>query len=263
MAQPVHVGSSARAQGWRSRVHATCLTLLAASMALGAGVSDAQESRGRTLAGIVTDTARNPIAAVEIGLLDGRVIARTLRTRDDGRFELADLPPGKTSILVRRIGYQPRTYTVQIRAGATRAFLPVVLEAMPTELEKVIVMARIAESRGRLREFYERKSRSGWGSFIDREQIERRNPVRMSDMLRTMPGVRVFTTRNGRNLVRLRGCAPTLWLDGMALRGTEVDDVVFPRDVAGVEVYRGSAGTPVQFMDMNGCGAIVVWTRVE
>ncbi|MDQ3996308.1 MAG: hypothetical protein M3303_04755 [Gemmatimonadota bacterium] len=79
-------------------------------------------------------------------------------------------------------------------AGATRAFLPVVLDAMPTELEKVIVMARIATSRGRRREFYERKSRGGWGSFIDREQIERRNAARMSDTLRTMPGVRLFTT---------------------------------------------------------------------
>jgi hypothetical protein len=244
-------------------MHAWRLVLLTALTALEAGVSWAQDARGRTLAGIVTDTARNPLPGVEIGLLEGRVISRTLRTRDDGRFELADLPPGKTSILVRRLGYQPRSYTIQIRAGATRAFLPVVLDAMPTELEKVIVMARIATSRGRLREFYERKSKSGWGSFIDREQIERRNPARMSDMLRTMPGVRLFTTRNGRTIVRLRGCAPTLWLDGMPLRGTEIDDIVFPMDVAGVEVYRGSAGTPPQFMDINGCGAIVVWTRIE
>ena len=82
-------------------------------------------------------------------------------------------------------------------------------------------------------------------------------------MLRMIPGVRVHSTRNGRNVVRFRGCAPTLWLDGMPLRGTEVDDVVFPLDVAGVEVYRSLAGTPPQFMDMSGCGAIVVWTRIQ
>lgn len=236
---------------------------LPALIALAANVLGAQEAGPRTLAGIVTDTARSPIPGVEVGLLEGREIVRSLRTRDDGRFELTHLPHGKTSIVVRRLGYQPRVYTIQIREGATRAFVPIVLDAMPAELEKVIVMARVAASGGRLKDFYERKSRSAWGSFIDQEQIERRRPAWMSDMLRMIPGVRVISTRTGRHLVRLRGCAPTLWLDGMALRGTEVDDVVFPSDVAGVEVYRSQAGMPAQFMDMNGCGAIVVWTRIQ
>jgi hypothetical protein len=34
-------------------------------------------------------------------------------------------------------------------------------------------------------------------------------------------------------------------------------------DVAGVKVYRGSAGTPAAVMDTNGGGAIVVWTPIE
>jgi hypothetical protein len=242
-------------------VRARQLVPLLALIALPKGVSGAQDARARTLAGIVTDTARNPIVAAEVGLLEGRTITRTLRTRGDGRFEFGDLPPGKTSIVVRRLGYQPRTYTIRIREGATRAFLPVVLDPMPTELEKVIVMARVAASRGRLREFYERKSRNAWGSFIDREQIERRNPTWVSDMLRMIPGVHVLT-RGGRNIVRLRGCAPTIWLDGMPLRGAEIDEVVLPFDVAGIEVYRSQAGMPVQFTNMSSCGAIVVWTRL-
>lgn len=232
-------------------------------LAVQAGVLGAQQAPSRTLAGIVTDTARNAIPGVEIGLLEGREITRTVRTRDDGRFELTDLPVAKVSVVARRLGFQPRTYTVQIREGATRAFLPLVLDPMPTELEKVIVMARVAASGGRLKEFYERKAHNGWGSFIDREQIERRNPTWMSDMLRSIPGVRVFTTRGGRTVVRLRDCGPTLWLDGMPLRGAQIDDVVFPSDVAGVEVYRSQAGLPPQFMEMNGCGAIVVWTRIR
>jgi hypothetical protein len=226
--------------------------------------SAAQEARPRTLAGVVTDTAGRPIARAEVGLLAGREIARSLRTGEDGRFELTNLPDRTTSIVVRRLGYQPRVYTVQIREGATRAFLPVVLDPMPAELEKIIVMARVAESGGRLREFYERKSRSAWGTFIDREQIERRNPLWMSDMLRMVPGVRVLPTRMGGNAVRLRGgCRPLVWLDGMPVRGAELDEIAFPSEVAGVEVYRSQAGTPARFISMDGCGAIVVWTRVQ
>jgi hypothetical protein len=224
--------------------------------------SAAQESRGRTLAGVVTDTAGRPIARAEVGLLAGRDIARSVRTGEDGRFELTDLPDRKTSIVVRRLGYQPRVYTMQIREGATRAFLPVVLDPMPAELEKVIVMARVAESGGRLRDFYERKRRNAWGTFIDREEIERRNPLWMSDMLRMVPGVRVIPTRWGGYAVRLRdGCWPTVWLDGMPVRGAELDEVIFPSEVAGMEVYRSRVGMPIQFRDS--CGAIAVWTRVR
>jgi hypothetical protein len=237
--------------------------LIAAVVTFGAASSSAQEARRRTLAGIVTDTARNPIPRVEIGLVEQREIVRSIRTGEDGRFELVDIPPGKTTIVVRRLGFQPRTYAVQLRVGATRAFLPVVLDPMPAELEKVIVMARVAESGGRLKEFYERRARNAWGSFIERDQIERRNPVWMSDMLRMIPGVRVLPGPYGRQVVRLRGCRPTLFLDGMALRNTELDEVVVPSEVAGIEVYRSSAGLPPQFMDMTGCGAIVVWTRIQ
>jgi hypothetical protein len=221
------------------------------------------QARGRTLAGVVTDTARHPIPSVEVGLLWGREIVRTTRTDSAGRFQLADLPRGKISIVARRLGFQPRVYTVQIREGATRAFLPVVLDPMPAELDKVIVLARVAASGGRLKEFYERKSRHGWGRFIEREEIERRHPMRMSDMLRTIPGVRVLPGRGFANVVRMRGgCAPTVWLDGLPLRGTEIDEVVFPSEVAGVEVYH-SVGMPIQFMSHGGCGAIVVWTRID
>jgi hypothetical protein len=244
--------------------HFIYIGLLAAAL-IASGSEDvrAQEIRRRTLAGVVTDTSRNPIPRVEVGLVERREIVRTVRTSDDGRFELVDIPPGKTTIVVRRIGFQPRTYTVQIREGARRAFLPVVLDPMPAELEKVIVMARVAESGGRLKEFYERRTRNAWGSFIEREQIERRNPIWMSDMLRMMPGVRVFPARHGHQAVRLRGCAPTVWLDGMPIRGAELDELVTPSDVAGIEVYRSSAGMPPQFMDISGCGAIVVWTRIR
>jgi hypothetical protein len=225
--------------------------------------TSAQAPLARTLAGVVTDTARRPIPGVEVGVLDGKVIARNMRTGDNGRFEFRYVPRGKVSVMVRRLGFQPRVYTVQIREGATRAFLPVVLEPMPAELEKVIVMARVAESGGRLKDFYERMSRNPWGSYVDREQIERRNPTWTSDMLRMVPGVQVLSTRFGHNAVRLRGCRPTVWLDGVALRNVEVDEIVFPFDIAGIEVYRSSAGMPPEFNDLTGCGAIIVWTRLR
>jgi hypothetical protein len=248
------------------QVRARSALWIVALLALGAARAPAQEvgaaASGPTLAGVVTDTRSAPIPGVEVGLLVGREIARSVRTDSTGRFELRGLPRGKTSIVARRLGFQPRVYTVQVREGSTRAFLPVVLDPMPAELDKIIVLARVTNSGGRLREFYERKLKNAWGSYFEREDIERRNPHWMSDMLRMIPGVRVYSTGHGRNAVRMRGCAPTLWVDGMPVRGAELDDLVVPSDVAGIEVYRSRAGLPPQFWDRSGC-AIIVWTRVE
>jgi hypothetical protein len=243
-------------------MHNRLWTLALGLAALSAAPAGGQQW-GQTLVGVVTDTTRQPIPSAEVALLVDREITRIVRTDADGRFALTDLPGGKTSFLVRRLGYQPRVYTVRIRDGVSRGAVHVVLERMPAELEKVIVLARVAASNGRLKEFYERKaSVGGWGTFIDRDEIERKNPIWTSELLRMTPGVRIIPTHTG-NVVRLRGCAPTVWMDGMPLRGTELDQVVSPNEIAGIEVYNSSAGMPVQFTDASGCGAIVVWTRIR
>src|SRR3712207_4316935 len=110
-------------------------------------------------------------------------------------------------------------------------------------------MARVTASGGRLREFYERKGRNAWGTFIEREDIERRRPMWMSNMLRMVPGVRVLPSRDGiGNAIRMRGCTPTVFVDGLPIREAQLDEVVYPSDIAAVEVYRSNAGMPPQFM---------------
>jgi len=38
-------------------------------------------------------------------------------------------------------------------------------------------------------------------------------------------------------------------------------DYLYSDDIGGIEVYRRESERPPAFMDMNPCGAIVVWTR--
>lgn len=93
-------------------------------------------------------------------------------------------------------------------------------------------------------------------------------------MLRTVPGLTATATGARGNALRgIGGCVPRVYVDGVYINGgaDDLDGMVSPEDIAGIEVYRGGAGVPVQFDMLGrslsltgaaGCGgAIVLWTR--
>jgi TonB family protein len=105
------------------------------------------------------------------------------------------------------------------------------------------------------------------GHFISRDQIEKRNPVNMTDMFRMVPGARV-ESRGFRTMVRFRGarCAPLTWLDGTPLYAGEFDlDSLDPRSMEGIEIYSGPAGVPAEFQGnrqmSSSCGTVILWSR--
>ena len=113
--------------------------------------------------------------------------------------------------------------------------------------------------------------RSGVGRFIDEKEIERRNPMFLSDLLRMVPGVMVVPGQVGGDDILMRGglgfgsglCRPDLYIDGVRV----VNDPSFPlnslvwvSELQAVEVYNRAALVPGEFHSMSGCGVIVIWT---
>jgi hypothetical protein len=183
------------------------------------------------------------------------------KSRADGSIIFDNLPGGPVYMRVRRLGY--RLVVVQIRPdtlSGKRAFR-VVLQAAAVELESVEVEARSTQA---MRDFDERRRKRGTGRFIDRAEILRQRPSFTSDMLYSYPGMSVRPGRIG-NSVRVRGCKPSVWIDGVQAQGAELDDVTRPSDIDGIEIYSSWAGVPPQFADRGGrnCGAILVWTRIR
>jgi len=111
---------------------------------------------------------------------------------------------------------------------------------------------------------FERHRRRGSGRYLDREDIARLNAHRLSDVLRSLPGVSVVggDLRMGTNGAG-RACAAAIWIDGAFAPGSRVDDVSIT-DVEAVEVYRGSSVVPQELVSpsaRSGCGTLAVWTR--
>ncbi len=212
------------------------------------------------IAGVVMDISSTPIPEAEVSIVKPVGLERNTRTTKEGKFSLRDLPSGPISIRVRRIGYEGRTIDLNIE-NDLRTSVDVMLKAIPAELEAMLVTG---EEKAALREYYEHKSqRSSYAKFFDAIDIKKRGVSQASDLFRSIPGVSMVASGSGGNSVRIRGCQPMIWMDGQRIPRAELDEVVSPNDIAGLEFYTSMAGIPAQYMDRStrACGSILVWTK--
>jgi hypothetical protein len=163
------------------------------------------------------------------------------------------------------VGYYPERRPVDVVVDAEP--IDVALRTMKSVLDTV----RVVEARFSNRNFaeFEQRQRSGAGDYITMADIERRRPISTSDLFRSAHGA-----RRERSALLVRGltatwCAPEIFVDGLNVGRTDADEMdvlVSPDEIAGVEIYSG-ATVPVQFSTMNRggdrCGAIVIWTKMQ
>jgi hypothetical protein len=214
--------------------------------------------------GVINDAAREPIPHAEVTAIDASATARGAVTDSRGRFNLGRFPAGTLSLHVRRLGFEARDMKVEVGARGRPTSIEIVLLPAPAELEGVSVTAN---PQGRLREFYQRReNRAAFGRFLDSDEIRRRGPANASDLFRTVPGVTIKSNPAiGGNALRVRNCQPMVWLDGQRAPGAELDEIIRPEEIAAIEFYPSSAGTPAQYLERENrlCGLILVWTKTQ
>lgn len=243
------------------------MRLVAATIMVGAfQAAGAQEGEVGTggIKGTIRDSSGQALIGVRVSIPSSSLL---IESDDSGQFHLAKVRPGMLSLRFRRLGYQPDTVDLLVLAGRTVP-LDVTLARLAQQLTPVVVSGR-TDLTGWRRDFYQRRDMGG-GHFFTREDIEKRNPSYLTDMLRSVPGVTIQQTQGLiRNQVRMRNsrnCAPLTWLDGAPLASGEFDlDGITPGSVEAVEIYTGSTGPP-RFSVAPGigprtCGIIIIWSR--
>jgi Carboxypeptidase regulatory-like domain len=200
------------------------------------------------ISGIVTNAAGTPVgnAAVAVDTFP------EVRTNDEGRFFVREVPAGSRQVGVVAIGLQPSTTTVNLLAGDTaRLSIPL---GTAQSLGAVRVTATILSTR--LRDIEERK-RMGFGD--QRDSTEIRNYPSLIAVLRTINGVRVRQGASRLNVVlSLDGCGAVDYrVDG---HPSTIEDIALldAKDIAAIEVYRRTI--PSELMSRRGC-PVVVWTK--
>lgn len=221
--------------------------------------------------GVVTDTLLRPLSSADVSVVG--VGARVV-TEEGGRFRFLQVPAGQYLLVVRRIGFAPTSGIIEVPANDTLRLSYIL--ARTTNLLDTI---RVKETRisMRMMEFEQRRAQ-GIGQFITQEQIERRGSMQTADYLRTLSGVDVSTLTStqfqGKIALSKReagsvlgegagACAMQIILDGIVMpRNFNLDLLPPPKQIAGIELYKGSATVPPQFGGADRrCGMIIFWTR--
>ena len=226
-----------------------------------AGPVSGQPYTGAVVGVVTSLPARQPLAGALIEIAGTN---RRATSDSAGNFRIGGLAEGEFTIKGRAIGFEARTVAVSITADST-VRLHLELRPIVVELPGIVVdAAALAAREARLRGFHERRA-AGFGRFITREDIERRDPRDSWELLRGIPGVRLVGKRVQMTTGQTRGCVVQYFVDGLHIVVPPPDLLIqfLPRDLEGIEVYRGPAETPLAFSRGGAeCGVIAVWTRV-
>jgi hypothetical protein len=267
--------------------------------AIGNGINRSTPHGTARLAGVVRSSQGRPLVGARVELW-GTTYGGA--TSDSGAFVLSELPSGTQTIEVRSVGYAPKRVSVDL-AGGRAATVTVTLER-PAELLSAVNVYGKAAGMLSMNGFRDRQ-RLGIGHFLTRDDITRFDAVQLTDALRTVPNVQIVPMGTGTTL-RLRGCAPAVYLDGMLMNdqnpdryravqqalsaasgmtssrstGTnrngpdntnrsntaiadatmDINTLILPEEILGIEVYNSSTEAPPQFRTPTGCGSIVIWS---
>jgi hypothetical protein len=221
------------------------------------------------LRGQIVGTTGRPIPSARV-MVWGTGLETT--TDSEGGFTITALPGGTHTLEVRAIGFSPTQRPVDIlldSQGATE----VELTKLGITLDTVRVSAQRLYASQR-QTAMERRVRSNLGHLIDQDEIVKRKPFVLTDLLRRVPGVRVVWGDWSEDaLLYVRGhgvggghalCRPEIFVDGGRLGndGTfPINSLTFVDELRAVEVYRGRETIPPDFRSLNnGCGVIAIWT---
>lgn len=228
-------------------------------------------SRGRPVGvidGAVSDTNLVPLRGAFVSILGSTI---RVGTGPNGRFRIVNVPVGRHVLIVKRSGYRPASSVVDVVLRDTLRVSYTLNEDSATKLSPVVV----TETQVNRLSGFEARRKLGVGEFMTAEEINQRNTVYSTELMRKFLSVNVspsrtsslieyfaLSAREGGN-PNVGACPMQVYLDQVPLPTPfNLDLLPSPRELAGIEVYAGASTVPPQFAGANrGCGVILVWTK--
>jgi Carboxypeptidase regulatory-like domain len=233
----------------------------AAAQSIRAVVRDAVTGAPIPEAMVRVETANGSLVAADFADAAGVVVVRVPQ-------------PGSYLVEARRGGYYDAA--VQVAAGGDQVQAVLPMAQRPFGLDTVVVIGRRPGERER--EGFERRRAMGEGVFLDSAFLATRSGrvAYVGDMVAGVPGV---YTRRGRGITVVRSLrgwrCMVMLLDGRIVEFgfrdggvRELHQMVGPRDIKGVEIYREYSEVPPEFqryahVGMYRCGIYAYWTRAR
>ncbi|MFL5508291.1 MAG: carboxypeptidase regulatory-like domain-containing protein [Gemmatimonadaceae bacterium] len=204
-----------------------------------------------------------PNARVEIPM---SAVAGT--TREDGSFRLIGVHTGTQMLIARSISYSTAAEAINVTSREPLD-VSMTLGDKVASLDTVIISARrnaYLEKNG-----FSARKKAGAGYFFTREDLDRRKPNAITDMVKGLPGVTVRSVTGGTVLLgrssvtsfySASSCSRA-FIDGFEWRNPQpgdLDMIINPDDVVGIELYQ-AGNVPVKWRGLQDCLTLVVWTQ--
>lgn len=227
-----------------------------------------QVLRAQTIVGLVVDDVTEaPLSTVAIMLLDDEETVRARVESDSaGRFFIELNETGIYRLHAQRLAYEDVLSPPLSIFDTAAVEVTIRLTPEPIEVEGLVVTTEWERVKLERTGFYRRRQYS-IGYFIDETDIREQRPIQFTDLLRTIPGIRLRWSQWSGGYVpgtTRQYCGMKVVVDGFPLDLNEepLDWFVRPEHVIGVEVYPSRAGTPAELQGPGGgCAMLVIWTR--
>lgn len=233
-----------------------------------------------TLSGNVFAAATQaPIAGADVTVA---LLKRATQTDRGGNFVLRDLPPGAYDVTVRKVGYSPTDFRVEVAQGANLkhdiTLLGIrTLDSVVVGESKTAALGDVATSRKLSR-----------GVIVDRAELEEKKGRTIASILRDKPGLQVIQGRGTISYLiskrviiggpildedRRMGapdglCYATVYIDGIRVYTNRPPQPLFnlgilePEQIEAIELYAGASEVPSRYSALDAtCGLMVVHTR--
>lgn len=242
----------------------------------------------QSVSGKVTErTTGAVVKGANLVLLDKSGHPKMAASTDSvGKYSFTAREQGTYTLSIGASGLDPiQTQPFQLIAGADTV-LDIVLSLGTTRLSTVVVkgaksvVSASMANPGKYDEFLRRRE-LGIGTFLTREQIEAKPNAQTFELFSAIPGLKV--RQHGTEwFVQSAHCRsvlpggkltsmedddptaperyPTLFIDGVHVRGLATLRDINPSQIEGIEVYQGSSELPAMAKG-NSCAAIFVWLK--
>ena len=217
--------------------------------------------------GHVLSPAGKPVGAARVEIPISGV---STQTREDGSFRLAGVLTGTQLLVARSLSFATAVEAVGVTSRQPTNITLMLAEKVSV-LDPVLVTARREYALDK--SGFTRRKLAGGGHFFTREDIDQRKPNYITDMVKNLPGIDVSHERGG-TVISGRRAATSIYsgnrsctrvyVDGSdwgSLQAGDLDMIVNPDDVIGLEVYQ-PGDVPNRFRNLRGdCLTLVVWTQ--
>jgi len=190
-------------------------------------------------------------------------------TNERGEFTLRNLPSGSQVLLARHLGFGAETVPVDLSSREPKQ-VTMKLPKFVAVIDPVVVTAKRQASLDKVG--FSQRKKAGQGFYLGPDQIQAMHPNMLTDILRSVPSLKVSYGPQGEEVSSSRGVGLSgagcvqYYVDDMpwtsAMPG-DINNFVNGSEVVGVEVYNGP-GTPPQYARaLQDCTTIVIWTKFK